>query len=72
MLVNRGMLRIYEDAKTGKFIGAKNIAHLLSWSHQSGLTVAEILERPFYHYVIEEGVRAALVNLQKELDLRGS
>jgi dihydrolipoamide dehydrogenase len=76
MLVNKGMLRVYADAKTGKFLGAEmtgpraeNIAHLLSWSHQSGLTVAEILERPFYHPVIEEGVRTAFVNLQKELDL---
>ncbi|MFT6332817.1 MAG: dihydrolipoamide dehydrogenase [Lentimonas sp.] len=76
MLVNKGMLRVYGDAKTGKFLGAEmagpraeNIAHLLAWSHQSGLTVSDILDRPFYHPVIEEGVRTAFVNLQKELDL---
>ena len=38
---------------------AENIAHLLAWSLQSDLTVEEMLERPFYHPVIEEGLRTA-------------
>ena len=40
---------------------------LLAWAHQSNLTVSEMLERPFYHPVIEEGVRTALRHLNVNL-----
>ncbi len=39
---------------------AENIAHTLAWSLQQGLTIAEMLDMPFYHPVIEEGLRTAL------------
>ena len=75
MLVNKGLLRVYGDAATGKFLGAEmtgpraeNIAHLLAWAHQSNLSVKEILDRPFYHPVIEEGVRTAFVDLLKNIE----
>ena len=48
---------------------AEHIAHLLAWAHQSNLTVAEILERPFYHPVFEEGVRTAFRNLNHSLQM---
>ena len=67
MLRNRGLLRIYADAENGTFLGAEmagpraeHIAHLLAWAHQSRLTIAEMLDMPFYHPVIEEGLRTAL------------
>jgi len=76
MGVNRGLLRVYGDRKTGHFLGAEmigpraeNIAHLLAWSVQSGPTVAEMLERPFYHPVLEEGVRTALRSLNHALQM---
>ena len=76
MDVNTGLLRVYGDRKTGRFLGAEmigpraeNIAHLLAWSVQSGLTVAEMLERPFYHPVLEEGVRTALRSLNHALQM---
>ncbi|UGA38385.1 dihydrolipoyl dehydrogenase [Chromobacterium haemolyticum] len=57
----------YADRASGRFLGAEmigpraeNLAHLLAWSHQQGLTIAQMLEMPFYHPVIEEGLRTAL------------
>ncbi|MEM8770716.1 MAG: dihydrolipoyl dehydrogenase [Pseudomonadota bacterium] len=76
MLVNKGLLRVYGEKGTGLFLGAEmvgpaaeHIAHLLGWAHQSKLTVHEILERPFYHPVMEEGVRTALRNLNYALQM---
>ncbi len=78
MLVNKGLLRVYGERNTGKFLGAEmigpraeHLAHLLAWSYQSNLTVAEMLERPFYHPVVEEGVRTALRNLNFALEMGG-
>jgi len=39
---------------------AEHIAHLLAWALQMKLTVDAILEMPFYHPVVEEGLRTAL------------
>lgn len=46
---------------------AEHIAHLLAWSIQSKNTVDDLLEMPFYHPVIEEGVRICLQNLKSKL-----
>ena len=76
MLVNRGLLRVYGEEGSGRFLGAEmigpraeHLAHLLAWAHQSHLTVSEMLERPFYHPVVEEGVRTALRNLNHGLNM---
>ena len=67
MLQNRGLGHVYADAKTGRFLGAElvgprveHIGHLLAWAHQQKLTVEEMLAMPFYHPVVEEGLRTAL------------
>ena len=67
MLVNKGHLRVYADRETGRFLGAEmvgpaaeHIAHLLAWAHQMKMTIAQMLDMPFYHPVIEEGLRTAL------------
>ena len=67
MLKNRGLLHVYADANTGRFLGAEmigpgaeHIGHLLAWSHQSGHTIEDMLAMPFYHPVVEEGLRTAL------------
>jgi dihydrolipoamide dehydrogenase len=67
MLRNKGKLHVYADSATGRLLGAEmlgpdaeHIAHLLAWSHQQRLAVEEILELPFYHPVVEEGLRTAL------------
>ena len=45
----------------------EHTAHLLAWAIQSGLTVADALEMPFYHPVVEEGIRTALRDLRQNL-----
>lgn len=64
---NVGHLRLYAEQGSGRFLGAEmaapaaeHLAHLLAWAHQQRLTVAQMLAMPFYHPVIEEGVRTAL------------
>lgn len=67
MLVNKGHMRLYAEKATGRFIGAEivgpaaeHLAHLLAWAHQMKMTVPQMLDMPFYHPVIEEGLRTAL------------
>ena len=79
MLTNKGLLRVYGDKTTGLLLGAEmiapaaeHLAHLLAWSIQSRLTVAEVLERPFYHPVLEEGLRTALRTLHHTLGMGSS
>jgi len=64
---NRGLLHVYADARTGKLLGAQacgpaieHLGHLLAWALQLELSVDEMLKLPFYHPVIEEGLRTAL------------
>jgi dihydrolipoamide dehydrogenase len=64
---NRGAARVYADTATGRFLGAEiagpsaeHIGHLLAWSHQQRLTIDQMLAMPFYHPVVEEGIRTAL------------
>ena len=75
MLKNRGKLRVYADQRSGRFLGAEmagpgieHIAHLLSWAVQQQLTVPAMLEMPFYHPVVEEGLRTALRQAASQLD----
>ena len=73
---NKGLLRVYGETGTGRFLGAEmiapdgeHLAHLLAWAHQSEMTVAQMLTMPFYHPVIEEGLRTALRDLNANLKL---
>ena len=74
MLQNKGMLRVYAEYGSRLFLGAEmiaprgeHLAHLLSWACQMRLTVDQMLDMPFYHPVIEEGVRTALRDLATNL-----
>ncbi len=76
MLRNKGILHVYGEQGTGRFLGAEmigpdaeHIAHLLAWAHQQQMTVDQMLDMPFYHPVIEEGLRTALRDLQAKLKL---
>jgi dihydrolipoamide dehydrogenase len=71
---NRGLLRLYGAHGTGLFLGAEmigpaaeHIGHLLAWAAQQGLSVHEMLALPYYHPVIEEGVRTGLRALNRQL-----
>lgn len=70
MLQNRGMLRVYGEYGTGRFLGAElagpraeHLGHLLAWACQMRMTVSQMLDMPFYHPVVEEGLRTALRDL---------
>lgn len=74
MLRNRGLLHLYADRTHGQVLGAEligpdaeHLAHLLAWGIQSGLTVAGMLQMPFYHPVVEEGLRTALRDAEAKL-----
>ena len=76
ILRNKGLLHVYGEQGTGRFLGAEmigpnaeHLAHLLAWAHQRKMTISEILDMPFYHPVIEEGVRTALRDLNAKLHL---
>lgn len=69
-----GRLEIYGDLD-GKLTGAtvigpdaEHIGHLIAWAVQGGFSVKQALAMPFYHPVIEEGLQAALRDLQGELE----
>jgi len=71
MLRNQGLLHVYAATESGAFLGAEmlgpdaeHIGHLLAWGLQMKLTVAQMLEMPFYHPVVEEGLRTALRDAQ--------
>ncbi len=72
---DKGVLRVYAERDTGVLLGAEmigpaaeHIGHLLAWTIESRLTVTETLQRPFYHPVLEEGLRTALRSLAAELE----
>lgn len=76
MLRNKGILHVYGEQGTGHFLGAEmigpgaeHLAHLLAWAHQNNMTVSAMLDMPYYHPVIEEGVRTALRDLNAKLHL---
>jgi dihydrolipoamide dehydrogenase len=47
---------------------AEHLGHLLAWARQLDLTVAEMLTLPFYHPVVEEGLRTALRDAYAKLE----
>ena len=74
MLQNRGLLRVYGAYDSGRFLGAElcgprgeHLAHLMAWALQNDMTVAQMLQMPFYHPVVEEGLRTALRELNEKL-----
>lgn len=76
MLRNKGLLHVYAEQGTGRFLGAEmmgpnaeHLAHLLAWAHQNQMTISQMLDMPFYHPVIEEGVRTALRDVNAKLHL---
>ena len=47
----------------------EHIAHMLSWFIEMRMGVADILQLPFYHPVIEEGMRSGMRNLLTEMGM---
>jgi len=75
---NRGLARLYAEKSTCKLLGAEllaphaeHLAHLLAWSVAQELTVQQMLRMPFYHPVLEEGLRTALRSCARKLAVEG-
>lgn len=73
---NAGAVEVYVDKSSGKVLGAElfveaaeHMAHLLAWIISENLTLNEILEKPFYHPTLEEGLRSALKHAKRQLNL---
>jgi dihydrolipoamide dehydrogenase len=71
---NKGIQRLYADAVSGQLLGAEmcapageHMAHLLALAIDRSLTVQQLLRLPFYHPVLEEGLRTALRALAAQL-----
>ena len=74
---NRGHLRVYADRATGRFLGRRDgrarppsTSGTCSRGRAANrMTVASMLEMPFYHPVVEEGLRTALRDLDAKLSI---
>jgi len=70
-----GMMKAWADKHSGKLLGAElvgpdveHLAHLLAWAVEQKLTVERLLEMPYYHPVLEEGVRSLLRDLKHAME----
>lgn len=73
-----GILRIHAERETGRLLaaemcvpGAEHLVHLLALAVEQRMTVADMLAMPFYHPVLEEGLRSALRDLAKTVAATG-
>ena len=71
---NRGILRIYAEPRCVRLLGAEMMApageyigHLLAWAIQKEMTAFEILNMPFYHPTVLEGLRTAIRDLASKI-----
>ena len=69
-----GCIQIFAERETGRLTGAVMVgpgvdhtAHLIAWSIQQGLTASKMLEMPFHHPTVEEGLKAALLEIVRQL-----
>jgi dihydrolipoamide dehydrogenase len=67
-----GILRIHAERETGRLLAAEmcapaaeHLVHLLALAVERQMTVDDMLAMPFYHPVLEEGLRGALRDLSK-------
>lgn len=74
MGIDQGLLRVYAERGTGLLLGAEmcgpqaeHLAHLLAWACQQRLDIGSMLDLPFYHPVVEEGLRTALKDARRKL-----
>jgi dihydrolipoamide dehydrogenase len=74
LLRNKGLMNVYAEIATGRFLGAEmiapggeHLAHLLAWALQNKMTIEQMLEMPYFHPVLEEGLRTALHDVNAKL-----
>ena len=68
-----GLLRVHAERGSGRLLAAEmcvpsaeHLAHLLALAVERRMTVADMLAMPFYHPVLEEGLRGALRDLARD------
>jgi dihydrolipoamide dehydrogenase len=73
-LRNKGLIEVYACPKSARLLGAEffspsaeHMAHLLAWSITDQKTVFDLLTQPFYHPVVEEGLRTALRDVASKI-----
>ena len=78
MAVNRGIMRVYARRDDCVLVGAEmfgprmeHMAHLLAWAIQEETPVQHLLQMPVYHPTLEEGMRTALRDLARALEVEG-
>lgn len=71
-----GLMQVHAE-ENGQLIGAEmacagaeHLAHELAWLIQQRMHVIEALQLPFYHPVLEEGLRTALHDIRRQLPER--
>ncbi|WP_084420945.1 dihydrolipoyl dehydrogenase [Henriciella litoralis] len=71
---NQGVCEIYARQADGLIVGARmvapnaeHLAHLIAWSIERGATANELLDMPFYHPTLEEGLKTALQDVCKQV-----
>ena len=76
---NQGLARIYAARTDARLLGAEmcapaaeHMAHLLALAIGRDLTVHDLLGMPFYHPVLEEGLRTALRDLARQFEKKRS
>jgi len=74
MNMNVGIANIYVQKTDGKLLGAQmavphgeHLAHHLAWAIEQDLTIYDMLELPFYHPTLEEGLYALLLKCTREI-----
>lgn len=72
---NQGAAEIYIDVKSRLVLGAElfvdaaeHLAHLLAWVIDEQLSLDDLLNKPFYHPTLEEGLRTALKHARRQLN----
>lgn len=73
---NKGAVEVYIDKNTRKLLGAElfiesaeHMAHLLAWMISEEVTLDDILQKPFYHPTLEEGLRTAFKHARRQLNI---
>ncbi|MDA5133319.1 dihydrolipoyl dehydrogenase [Psychrobacter sp. ANT_H3] len=76
MGVNCGLLHIYGCKKTDRILGAsmvgpdaEYIGHILAMAITNDLSIKDMLDTPFYHPTILEGLRTALRDVQRMMKI---
>ena len=74
MNINEGIANLYVNKNDGKLLGAQmavpggeHLAHHLAWAIEQELTIYDMLELPFYHPTLEEGLYSLLLSCTRQI-----